>query len=119
MGAILPDRARPSERPSRSVSEPNRASLSKSRAVNLSKVAKPALPPKQCSEAGGRLSGVKEGGAVGQSIQEHERPAQADGVQGQVSVRREQITGRRAGAGVGAVHSSCEAGNDRGAKGPQ
>lgn len=87
--------------------------------AGLSEMAKLVLPPKQCSEAGGRLSGVEEDSAVGQSIQEHERPAQADGVAGQVSVRREQIIGGRAGAGVGAAHSSCEAGNDRGAKGPQ
>jgi hypothetical protein len=82
-------------------------------------VVKPGLSPKQCSYAGGRLSGVKEGGAVGQSIQEHERPAQADKGARAVSASREQITGRRACAGVGAAHSSCEAGNDRGAKGPQ
>ena len=87
--------------------------------ANLSEMAKPALPPKQCSEAGGRLSGVEEDSAVGQSIQEHERPAPADGARGQVSAGRDQIIGRRAGAGVGAAHSSCEAGNDRGAKGPQ
>ncbi len=76
MGAILRDKARSSELPSRSASEPNRASLSKLRAANLSEMAKPALSPQQCSGAGEGLSGVKEGGAVGQSIQEHERPWQ-------------------------------------------
>ena len=116
---MLAAKARWSERPSRRASEPKGASLSKSRAANLSEVAKPELTPKQSSRAGGRLSGVKEGGAVGQSIEEHERSAQADGARGQVSAGREQIMGQRAGAGVGAAHSSCEAGNDRGAKGPQ
>jgi len=82
-------------------------------------VVKPALPRKQCSRAGGRLSGVKEDGAVGESIQEHERPAQAGRAKGQASASWEQIIGRRAGAGVGAARSSCETGNDRGAKGPQ
>jgi hypothetical protein len=38
---------------------------------------KPALLPKKCSNAGGRLSGVEEDGAVAKSIQEHERPWQA------------------------------------------
>jgi len=50
--------------------------------ANLSEMAKPALTPKQCSHTGGRLSGVKEGGAVGQFMQEHERPVQADGEEG-------------------------------------
>jgi len=45
-------------------------------------MAKPVLSPKQCSRAGERLSGVKEGGAVGQFIEEHERPVPADGVEG-------------------------------------
>jgi len=48
-------------------------------------VVKPALSPKQCSGAGEKLSGVKEGGAVGKSIQEHERPWQTGGVQGQAN----------------------------------
>ena len=43
---------------------------------------KPALPSKQCSRAGGRLSGVKEGGAVGKSIEEQERPGRRTGRKG-------------------------------------
>jgi hypothetical protein len=53
------------------------------RAANLSKREKPALSPKQCSRAGGRLSGVEEDSAVGKPIQKQERPWTADGVEGQ------------------------------------
>ena len=45
-------------------------------------MAKPELPPQQCSNADGRLSGVEEDGAVRKLIQEHERPLQADGAKG-------------------------------------
>ncbi len=48
--------------------------------ASLSKMVKPALLPKKCSKAGGRLPGVEEDGAVGKCIQEHERPWQTGGV---------------------------------------
>src|ERR1022692_1561285 len=82
-------------------------------------MAKPALPPKQCSDAGGRLSGVEEDSAVRKFMQEHERPSPARPPQGASSMGREQIISRCAGEGVGAARSSEEASNDRGAKGPQ
>jgi RNA-directed DNA polymerase len=87
--------------------------------ANLSEMAKPALESKQCSNADFRLSGVKEDGAIRKCIQEHERPAQADGGLGQVSAGRKEIIFQRASAGVGAARSSDEATNNRGAKGPQ
>ena len=57
--------------------------------ANLSEMAKPALPPKQCSNAGGRLSGVEEDGAARKLIQEQERPSSAEPPEGGSSVGRE------------------------------
>ena len=87
--------------------------------ANLSEVVKPALLPKQCSKAGGRLPGVEEDSAVRKPVQEHERPLPAEEPKGKSNAGRKEIIGQGVGEGVGAARSSDEASNDRGAKGPQ
>jgi hypothetical protein len=51
--------------------------------ATLSEEAKPTLEYKQCSDTDFRLSGVKEDGAIRKFLQEHERPTEAGGEQGE------------------------------------
>jgi hypothetical protein len=53
--------------------------------ASLSLMMKPELLLKECSYAGSRSPGVKEGGANRKLFQEHERPERACGAEGDAS----------------------------------
>ena len=105
---------------SRSASEPDSASLCIVRAAKLPYVMKPATG----GEVRGESSHRALRGGWGQRMETDQQarnlgdPAKWARIVG-TNVRGERITLGRLRWGVGPAHSSREAGNDRGAKGPE